>query len=82
MSTEQQAKPSLYRRLVAAGVPVSNWQSDLYFKAGPVADRVLREAKADGVYLGHPTMFINQVEGGYWWDAFGQFDPYWESRNA
>lgn len=81
MATEQ-AKPTLYQRLVAAGVPVSNWQSDLYFKAGPIAERILREARADGVYTGHPTMFINQVEGGYWYDAFGQFDPFWEKREA
>lgn len=83
MSTEKTpAKPSLYQRLVAAGVPVSNWQSDLYFKAGPVADRIIREAKADGVLHNHPTLFINRVEGGYWYDAFAQFDPFWQKREV
>lgn len=81
MSAEQQAKPSLYQRLVAAGVPVSSYQSDLYFKAGPVAERIIREAKADGVLHSNPSLFRNRVEGGYWWDAFGQFDPYWEARS-
>lgn len=84
MSTEQQAptKPSLYQRLVAAGVPTSNWQSDLYFKAGPVAERIIREAKADGVLKSNPSLFINRVEGGYWYDAAFQFDPFWEKREA
>lgn len=73
---------TLYQRLVAAGVPTSNWQSDLYFKAGPAADRVLREARAAGVYTSNPTLFINRVEGGYWYEAPFMFDPYWEKRNA
>lgn len=84
MSTEQKApaKQSLYQRLVAAGVPTSNWQSDLYFPVTEETQRIIRESIADGVIRSKPTTFKNQVEGGFWYEAAFLFDPFWETREA
>lgn len=84
MSTEQKApaKPSLYQRLIAAGVPTSNWQSDLYFPVGIKTREIIEQCLDDGVLSSRPTTFINRVEGGYWYDAAFMFDPFWEKREA
>ena len=81
-------KPSLYQRIVAAGILHTNHYSDLYFKSTPESEQILKEYAADyeaqngGTYpTGHmaPT-FINQVEGGIWRNAAFAYEPYWEKR--
>lgn len=75
-------KPSLYQRLIAAGVPVSNYYSDLYFPANLKTRQILNDCQDDGVVLSRPTTFHNQVEGGIWYDAPFQFEPYWQAQQA
>lgn len=65
---------SLYTDLIAAGQPVSNWQSDLYC---PVNDVTRALIKKHGLKA---SAFNNRVEGGLWFDVPFQFDPFWESR--
>lgn len=65
---------SLYTDLIAAGIPVSNWQSDLYCPNTPEARALIKKHGLKG------TPFKNQAEGGIWLDVPFQFDPFWERR--
>lgn len=65
---------SLYTDLIDAGVPVSNWQSDLYCPVNNITRALI---KKHGIKA---TVFKNRVEGGFWYDAPFCFDPYWERR--
>jgi len=67
---------SLYTDLIEAGIPVANHYSDLYF---PVTEQTRELVKKHKV---RADKFKNQVEGGFWYDVFGAFDPYWEGRQA
>ena len=81
-------KPSLYQRIVAAGILHTNHYSDLYFKSTPESEQILKEYAADWLeFYGSPftishqcPIFKNQVEGGIWRDCAFSFDPYWEKR--
>ena len=68
-------KESLYAECVRLGVPVQSHYSDLYI---PVND-LTREILKRHPYC-RPSGFINQVEGGLWYDCPFQFTPYWESK--
>lgn len=65
---------SLYTDLVEAGIPVSSWQSDLYC---PVNELTAALIKEHGKFA---TTFINQVEGGRWYEVAFAFDPFWERK--
>lgn len=65
---------SLYTDLIDAGIPVSNWQSDLYC---PVNETTTTLVKKHGKSV---RTFKNQVEGGLWYDVPFAFDPFWERR--
>jgi len=66
---------SLYTDLIAAGVPISHWQSDLY---APVNDTVKEILKR---YPGQAkTVFKNQIDGSLWCEFPFQYDPFWEDR--
>lgn len=83
MSSDAQAKrPTLYQRLVAAGVEIDHWQSDLQFPDTKVTRRIVDEAMADGVLLRKPEPFRNSVDGKPWLEANFQFDPFWEKCHA
>ena len=66
---------SLYTDLIAAGVSISHWQSDLY---APVNDTVKEILKR------HPgqakTVFKNQIDGSLWYEFPFQYNPFWEAR--
>lgn len=68
---------SLYTELIEAGVPVSNWQSDLYFPRTVKTAEILRR---------HPlqkqsaTIFRSQIDGSLNYDVPFAFDPFWEKR--
>ena len=66
---------SLYTDLIEAGQPVSNRHSDLYCPVNEVTRSLL---KKHGVTMA--STFINQVEGGAWFDVPFMFDPYWEGK--
>lgn len=66
---------SLYTDLIAAGVPVSNWQSDLYFEDNETS-RQIRKLHPSVRYSG----FTNQITKTRWVEAPFQFDPFWEKR--
>ena len=67
---------SLYAELKQAGVPIANHESDLYFpvtaETRAILDRWPEKATA--------TTFLNQVEGGLWFDVPFAFIPWWEAK--
>ena len=65
---------SLYTDLIDAGIPVSNWQSDLYCPVTPLTRELIKKHDK------RATTFKNQVEGGLWYDVPFAFDPFWERR--
>jgi len=77
-------KPSLYQRIVAAGIPHTNHYSDLYIKSTPESEQILKEYAAEqeestGMQYRLSWMcptFINQVEGGIWRDCAFAYEPY------
>lgn len=67
---------SIYKQMVDAGVQCQNHYSDLYV---PIND-VTRPIVAEWPYRSLVKAFVNQVEGGVWYDIPFAFDPYWEKR--
>lgn len=65
---------SLYSELIAANVPVSNWQSDLYFKNTPEAKEILKNFPDTKVYL-----FRSNTDGEIWGEVPFSYDPYWKT---
>jgi hypothetical protein len=68
---------TLYEELTAAGVRISNHESDLYFEASAEAIAILQKYP---LQKSNATRFINQVEGGSWFDVPFAYDPWWEAR--
>ena len=65
---------SVYTDLVAANVPVSNWQSDLY---------CLRTEKSVDIINKHGleyNCFIREIDGKAWLEIPFQFDPFWQGK--
>ena len=69
---------TLYQEIVAAGIPIGCHESDLYF---PVTEQSREILARYPLQKGNATTFINQVEGGRWYDIPFAYDPWWESRS-
>ena len=65
---------TLYAACVARNIPVQNHESDLYI---PVTEETTKLVKEFGLT---PTTFVNQVEGGQWYDVPFAYMPWWEKR--
>ncbi len=65
---------TLFQAVKKAGIKYSNHYSDLYIPASAITRKLLKE------YGEHGTQFINQVEGGLWFDIFAAYDPFWEGK--
>lgn len=74
------ATPTLYAALLAAGVPIDNHESDLYFPVTEQSTAILAQyphSKANA------TTFANQRPpnvGQRWYDVPFAFLPWWEAR--
>lgn len=77
---------TLYQQLKAIGAEIENHQSDLYVKSTPEVDKIIVEyAKEQGEFApGKPkfcsSKFISPIDKKVWWDIFGAYDPFWESK--
>lgn len=72
---------SLYQQLKAAGVPLSNHESDLYVKDTPEAVVILvANGKTPGAF--GCERFRSRIDEAYWFDVPFMYDPYWEKRQA
>ena len=65
---------TLYEDLVAAGLEVSNWQSDVYVPATEEAKAIFRKHGQKLLY------FKSNIKGKFMLEAPVQFDPFWERR--
>lgn len=70
---------SLYTDLVAAGIEVSNHESDLYFPSSPESRAILFNYDLESK---NATCFRSNIDGKTWIDVPFAFDPFWEKRNA
>lgn len=68
----------LYERAKAAGVEMSNHESDLYLKCGAVADALVKECDTHG----NARRFRNQLDGALWWDIPFAYAPWWQKRGC
>jgi hypothetical protein len=84
---------SLYAECVKRGIPMSNHESDLYIPVTAETRELIKhfdaspchEKSDDSRLLCLPgerqySTFINQVEGGLWFDVAFAFLPWWEQR--
>jgi hypothetical protein len=68
---------NLFDEIKAAGIPFTNHESDLYVPKTPEVDAILDK------YLfskRNSTTFVNQVEGGIWYDVPFAYTPWWQSK--
>ena len=75
-------KPTLYADLLAAGIPVANHESDLYFPATPESRAILERHP---MQFSFATTFSNRRPpnvGQRWWEVPFAFDPWWEARRT
>jgi hypothetical protein len=74
-------QPTLYQALHAAGVPISNHCSDLYFQLTPTSQRILSQYPEYKGSIG-PRYFTSQDpadNGAQWCDVPFAFDPFWKA---
>jgi hypothetical protein len=65
---------TLYQECVECGILMRNHASDLYIPANEDTIHLLKKHNK------RATTFINQVEGGLWFDVAFAFDPWWVAR--
>ncbi len=66
---------SLYRKLVDAGIEVSNHESDLYFPVNDKTREIVKEFKSKNI-----TAFKSNIDGKLMYEAPFMFEPFWEKR--
>lgn len=71
-------RPSVYRALLDAGVPLDSHESDLYAKVTPVSTNIIKQYRQAGALLTSPTTFISSTDRTSWYDLPFQYDPFWE----
>lgn len=68
---------TLFDELLAAGVEMSNRESDLYFEAAPLSRDILSRYP---LQAGNASHFINQVTKTVWVDVPFEYAPFWEIK--
>lgn len=66
---------SLYTDLVAAGVEVSNWQSDLYAPVNETVQEIMKKYPDQS-----RSTFKSNIDGRLHYEFPFAFDPFWERR--
>ena len=91
MSNEEIFKGSdIYNKVVARGIPHSSHESDLYIPVTAETQELIKHFNTSHCHKKPATdmrhgerqynTFINQVEGGLWFDVAFAFLPWWEQR--
>lgn len=68
------SEPTLYQKLVAAGIPVESHYSDLYVPSTEQSRAIIRAH----VPKPYATGFKSNIDGKPWIDIPFAFDPFWE----
>lgn len=65
---------SLYQALVDAKCEIDNHESDLYVKATPEVEKIIRQHACNA------SRFVSQIDGSLWWDVPFAYEPFWEAK--
>lgn len=65
---------SIYEELMVAGQPINSHYSDLYTPVNDVTKELVKKHKC------RATIFINQTDGGWWYDIPFAYEPYWDCK--
>ena len=68
---------TLYSDLKAAGIPISNHESDLYFKYSPESVAILDKYPLE---KSNAQRFRNCIDGTTWVDVPFAYIPWWEAH--
>ena len=68
----------LYNTVVSKGIPHSNHATDLYIPVTPETTKLVAEYE----HKVSVTTFVNQREGGMWYDIPFAYLPAWEKKGA
>ena len=63
---------SPYQRLIAAGVVIEHYKSDLYCPKTAETTAILKSVSK--------SVFVNRRTGTPWYDVPFTYDPFWEDR--
>lgn len=78
--------PTLYQRIVAAGIPHASHESDLHVPFTNQVLGIIKECDYEACMQSksftriHRSLFFNQVERAMWLDIPFAYDPWWEAR--
>lgn len=72
--------PTIYERMIAAGVKTDSHESDLYVPATPEALEVILAFREESGEVVPTVPFRNQKDGTPWLDIPFRFDPWWEEH--
>lgn len=67
---------SIYKRLLKAGIPLDNHESDLYAKVTEESERIIKTYE----FKENVTRFTSNIDGQRWFDIPFAFDPFWEKK--
>jgi hypothetical protein len=73
-------KDDLYAEIVKAGIPMTNHESDLYFRKTEESTAILERFP---LQHGNATCFVNQADphkGETWYDVPFAFTPFWQAK--
>ena len=68
---------NLYEAIKKSGIQIQNHYSDLYFPVTPESVAILAQYPRNQRIT---RTFVNQVEGGLWYDVPFAYLPYWEEK--
>jgi hypothetical protein len=66
---------TIYEQLKAAGVPLSNHESNLYAKVTPESQRIIGRVTT-------ATVVHSRIDGELWYDIPFAYDPWWIKRGC
>lgn len=78
------APPTLYARMVAAGVPIESHESDLYVPINLETTDILRQHYGETTWRHHSqaVSFRSPLDGKLWYDIPFAYLPFWLNRSA
>lgn len=71
---------TLYHRLLDAGIKTDNHYSDLHFPSTSTTRRIISESLRDGVIPNVPVAFTSELDGGVWYEAAFEYQPFWNRK--
>ena len=67
---------NLYEACIKRNIPTCYHESDLYIPVTPETTQLLKNHGLTG------RIFIDQIDGGQWYDVAFQYQPFWDARKG